>query len=175
MSLLLEFLKTLAALWHTLAFAGGFFFVWQSYRALLGLCPHEGFWGRRVRQADLHLWLSGFAIIGLGIAISGLEAYLSNPKLWTKVVLISLWLVDTQAMRHYAVPLLRRGRRGPMLVASGISLACWVYGAFLGVAKGLAYGAVPFAALLCGFLLTMAASFALTYYLASRGPALARQ
>lgn len=81
--LFLEFLKTLTALWHTLAFAGGFIFVWQSYRALLGYVPHEHGWSRWIRQADIHLWLSGFAIIGLGILISGLAHYLSNPKLWT--------------------------------------------------------------------------------------------
>ncbi len=166
-SILLEFLKTLAALWHAIAFAGGFYFVWQSYRALFGLVAHDRRWGPIIGKADIHLWLSGFAIIGMGILISGADKYLSNPKLWTKVVLIVVWLVATQSMRHYALPRLRAGRRTPMLIAAALSLACWVYGAFLGVAQGLAYGVVPFPALVSGFLLAIAASLAMTFVLAA--------
>ncbi len=45
-SIFLEFLKTLAALWLTLAFAGGLFFVWQSYRAVFGQVAHDSRWGQ---------------------------------------------------------------------------------------------------------------------------------
>jgi hypothetical protein len=161
--ILLEILKTLAALWHTVAFAGGMVFVWQSYRALLGQVPHDFRSGRIIRKADIHLWLSGFAIIGLGILISGTDTYLDNPKLWAKVVLITVWLIATQAIRHYALPRLKAGQRVPMLTAAAISLSCWIYGAFLGVAQGLAYGVIPFEGLVSGFLFTTLACLGLTF------------
>jgi chromate transporter len=173
-SLPLEVLKTLAALWHVVAFAGGFAFVWQSYRALLGQIPHEPRWGKFIRKADIHLWLSGFVIIGLGILSSGLAHYLSNPKLWTKSLLILVWLIATQTMRRYAMPRFRAGNRFPMLLTAAISLGCWSYGAFLGVAKGLAYGSVPFISLASGFMLTLLVSLALTFLLSGRGQGFSR-
>ncbi|MEW6679042.1 MAG: hypothetical protein AB1421_14085 [Pseudomonadota bacterium] len=173
-SLPLEVLKTLAALWHVVAFAGGFAFVWQSYRALLGQIPHEPRWGKFIRKADIHLWLSGFVIIGLGILSSGLLHYLSNPKLWTKSLLILVWLIATQTMRRYAMPRFKAGIRTPMLLTAAISLGCWSYGAFLGVAKGLAYGALPFTVLVSGFLLTLSASLVLTFLLDQQRPTQAR-
>lgn len=151
LKLVFETAKTLAVLWHTLAFAAGAVYVWHSYRALIGKASPQKSWGGVIRQADIHLWLSGFIIIGIGIVLSGGEAYLSNPKLWTKVNVISVWLASTQFLRHYALPRFRSGEARPMLVACSVNLACWIYGAFLGVAKGLAYGAVPLAVLAGGF------------------------
>lgn len=90
------------------------------------------------------------------------------------MALITVWLVTTQVMRHIAIPRLKAGQRWPMLATSGVSLACWVYGAFLGVAKGLAYGAAPFAVLLSGFALTLAVCVALTFTLADRARTFSR-
>lgn len=77
-------------------------------------------------------------------------------------------------MRRIALPRLKQGQRGPMLMLSAISLACWSYGAFLGVARGLAYGMLPYLTLLTGFLLAIAACIALTYLLEAQGRAVAR-
>ncbi len=152
---MLEVLKPLASLWHTIAFACGFLFVFQSYLALFGHVQYDRRHNRIIRYADRHLWLSGFAIIAIGLLISGPETYLSNPKLWTKVTLITIWAISTETMRAYALPRLRLGQRLPMLVTGTISLACWIYGAFLGVAHGLAYGKAPLWALMSGFLIVL--------------------
>jgi len=152
---MLEVLKTAMSLWHVIAFACGFLFVFQAYLALFGRVRYDPTHNRIIRHADRHLWISGFAIIGLGILMNGAEVYLANPKLWTKAMLITIWAVSTEAMRLYALPRLRRGMRMPMLVTGTLSLACWIYGAFLGVAHGLAYGKAPLWGLMAGYLLVL--------------------
>lgn len=97
--------------------------------------------------------------------ISGADKYLDNPKLRIKVLLITVWLLATQAMRRHALPRFKAGRRTPTLITSAISPACWIYGAFLGVAQGLAYGVMPFSGLLSGYLLVTGASLVVTFSL----------
>lgn len=171
-TVLLETMKTLFMLWHVIAFAIGGVYVWQSYKVVLGQETADPttikFWNVTIRKADWHLWLSGFAIIGVGLLLSGVEHYLSNPKLWCKVTVVVVWLLSTQSMRHYAAARLRQGVRAPMLSASALNLACWAYGAFLGCAKGLAYGAVPYVGFLAGFILTVILCGGLTYAAAMR-------
>ncbi len=159
-SLAPKILLSFAALWHTFAFAGGGVHVVDAYRSLF-FGGYESRWARIIRSADWQLWASGFAIIGLGIALSGLN-YLTNPKLWAKGTLICVWLAATQTMRRFALPKFQRGERGPMLLASSISAACWSYGAWLGVAKPLANGVAPFWALLAGFVVTIVGFIFLT-------------
>ena len=144
--LLLRVLITLAALWHTLAFAAGGAFVCLAYAALFGL-KYERWWTRIIRSADLQLWLSGLALIALGVAASGFQTYASNPKLWAKLMVITVWPLSTQVMRAAKMA----GRSRTMLAACGVNLACWIYGAFLGVAKPLAFGVVPFWGFVLGF------------------------
>ncbi len=151
--LILRTLVSTAAFWHTLAFAAGSVHVVFAYRTLFQ-GEYDSRWTRVLRSADRHLWASGFAIIGLGIALSGF-AYLANPKLWAKSALILFWVFSTQAMNRYAMPRLRRGERTPMLLTSSVSIACWAYGAFLGVANPLANGVAPFWALAAGFFATI--------------------
>lgn len=162
MHLFLETLKTSVVLWHVVAFGFGFVYVINSYRAILGYMTPRKYWKRILRRADLHLWLSGVAVIAVGILLSGATQYFSNPKLWTKIVVITVWLASTQFMRRYAMLRYLRGKKAPMLTASSVNVACWFYGAFLGCAKGLANGAVPFEALAAGFVLTLAVSFGFT-------------
>lgn len=152
---MLEVLKTLTSLWHVIAFACGFLFVFQSYLALFGHVQYDRSHNRIIRYADRHLWLSGFAIIAVGLYINGAETYLSNPKLWTKVTLITIWAISTETMRAYALPKFRNGQRTPMIVAGTVSLTCWIYGAFLGLAHGLAYGKAPLWALMSGFMVVL--------------------
>lgn len=169
--LLFALVQSLTALWHVVAFAGGMFAIGFNYRSLLGLGAYETRWGRRIRQADRHLWLSGFAIIAIGMAASGLESYLANPKLWTKCIVIAVWLASSIVIRRVAAPRMIKGDRTPMLAACSVSLGCWIYGAFLGCAKPLAHGVARFPELLAGFALTLALCMATTFILNARpGP-----
>lgn len=156
-------LHAVAALWHVLAFAAGMVFVYFSYRTLFNLGAYDRIWGKIIRHADIHLWLSGFAMIAVGTALTGIQAYFANPKLWTKILVIMVWLITTQIMRRIAVPALKKGNRQLMLATSGISLGTWIYGAFLGGAKTLANGNASFAFLVGGFLLTLVACLTATY------------
>lgn len=165
-SLTLKLVLALAVFWHTLAFAAGSINVLHSYRALFCGERYLGV-SRIIQSAEWQLWMSGFGIISAGIALSGWDIYLSNPKLWAKLVLVTVWLLSTISMRRFALVRLRTGQRGPMLATSAVSAACWAYGAFLGGAKSLANGEIPFSGLLVGFLLTICGCAALTIALES--------
>jgi hypothetical protein len=142
----LKLLIALAAFWHALAFAAGGVFVTLAFAALCGL-KYERWWTRVLCTADQQLWISGAALIGLGILSSGFQAYAANPKLWAKILVIAIWAISTQLLRRSK----KRGDKDGLLLACGINLACWMYGAFLGVAKPLAFGVVPFWAFVAGF------------------------
>jgi hypothetical protein len=163
MILLIRVLWAFAVFWHTLAFAAGSVNVLFAYRAVFG-GRREASWSQVIHAAEWHLWVSGLAIVGLGISLSGWETYLADPKLWTKALLVTVWLFSTLVMRHMAIDRLRAGKRSLMLWACSISAACWIYGAFVGVAKTLANGALPFAALAGGFLLTILGCLMATMY-----------
>lgn len=167
MVLTLKTLLSFAVLWHIFAFAAGGVYVFHAYRVLFlgGYNPSSV---KVIRSADWQLWLSGFMIIGLGIALYGFDRYTANPKLWAKVIVITIWLISTQTIRQYAVAQMRTGYRTPMLLASAVNIACWVYGAFLGVAKPLGFGAVSFTMLMAGFDITIALCLIVTIALENR-------
>lgn len=154
MSEVIGFMITLSAFWHVLGFAFGLIYIHFSLK-LLGIIPYDKTWTRIIRSADVHLWLSGFALIGLGIWQKGFDAYLANPKLWCKVTVVVLWFLSTQAMRRYAVPKLKLGNPRPMLRLASVNIACWIYGAILGCAKPLAYGVWSYPEFLAGFAAVM--------------------
>lgn len=167
MTLTLKILLSLVVLWHTFAFAAGGVYVFNAYHVLFrGGRNASGV--KVIRSADWQLWLSGFMIIGLGIMIDGFAQYLANPKLWAKTLLIIIWLISTQTIRRYAVVKIRTGNRVPMLLASSVNVACWIYGAFLGVAKSLAFGVVSFGMWTVGFDITLALCIIVTVVLESR-------
>ncbi len=85
-----------------------------------------------------------------------------TTKLWTKVILIIIWLISTQTIRRYAAAKMRTGYRVPMLLASSVNVTCWIYGAFLGIAKPLAFGAMSFKSLLVGFDIVLLLSLCVT-------------
>jgi chromate transporter len=165
--LTLKVLLTLAVLWHTFAFAAGGVYVFHAYQTLFK-GGHSPLGTSVIRSADLQLWLSGVLIIGFGIVLAGFNPYVSNPKLWTKVLLITVWFISTQTMRFYAVAQFRAGIRLPMLLASSVNVACWIYGAFLGVAKPLAYGVVSFPVLAAGFVVMIALCLSITMMFETR-------
>lgn len=158
---------SLAVLWHTFAFAAGGVYVFHAYRVLFqgGYNPSSV---KVIRSADWQLWLSGFVMIGLGVALFGFATYMSNPKLWAKLLVITIWLISTQTIRRYAVAKMRIGYRVPMLLASSVNVACWIYGAFLGIAKPLGSGIVSFTLLATGFDVMIALCLAVTILLENR-------
>jgi chromate transporter len=167
MMFIFKLLQSLAMLWHTFAFAAGGVYVFHAYRVLFygGFNPTGV---KVIRSADWQLWLSGLMIIGLGIVIDGTSAYAENPKLWAKVILIIIWLISTQAIRRYAAAKMRTGYRIPMLLASSVNVTCWIYGAFLGIAKPLAFGVMSFKSLLLGFDIVLLLSLCVTITLENR-------
>lgn len=167
MTLTLKTLLSFAMLWHTFAFAAGGVYVFHAYHVLFR-GGHNPSGVKVIRSADWQLWLSGFMIIGLGIALFGFDQYVANPKLWAKVLLITIWLISTQTIRRYAVVQMRTGNRTPMLLASSVNVACWIYGAFLGVAKPLGLGVVSFTILTAGFDVTIALCLIVTILLENR-------
>lgn len=164
----LYLIQSLAVLWHAIAFGAGGVFVYFSYRALFELEPYALRWGKIIRHADVHLWLSGLAIIAISTGLVGAEKYFSNPKLWTKITVIIIWALSTQILRHVALPLFKEGKRNLMLSACSVNMACWLYGAFLGCAKGLAYGRVSYPLLEGGFILTIGLCYGLTRHYEKR-------
>ena len=155
MTLVLKILLSLAVLWHTFAFAAGGVYIFNAYNTLFR-GGHNPSGVKVIRSADWQLWLSGFMIIGLGVMIDGVDQYAANPKLWAKTLLIIIWLISTQTIRRYAVVKIRTGNRTPMLLASSVNVACWIYGAFLGVAKSLTFGVISFYIWTVGFDITLA-------------------
>ena len=164
---ILKTLFSIAVLWHVFAFAAGGVYVFHAYRVLF-FGGHNPAGLKVIRTADVHLWLSGFTVIGLGIVMFGLSVYFSNPKLLAKLVLVVIWLFSTQLIRRYAVKRIRNGNRTPMLLASSINVTCWVYGAFLGVAKPLVLEGYTFSQFLIGFDVVLACSLVVTLYLESK-------
>lgn len=144
-------LITLAALWHVIGFAFGLVYVNFSLKSLFNFIPYDRKWSRILRYSDLHLWLSGFALIALGLLQKGGQEYLSNPKLWCKITVIVVWFLSTQLMRRVGIPHLKNGDANHMMQLSAINVSCWIYGAFLGCAKPLAYGVVSYQNFLLGF------------------------
>lgn len=150
--MLIALATALAALWHVLAFSIGFGLVILHVRALFRFEDYDNRWSRPLRAAELHLWLSGLAIIGAGIAQSGLERYAANPKLWAKISVVLIWAASVHVLRSSTAAWLQQGQRRRVIAAASISVACWLYAAFLGCAKDLAFGVAPFSALMAGFI-----------------------
>lgn len=151
-TMLAKFIVALAALYHLLATLAAMMAVFHFARVLRGEESRHPLWRHVFTWSEAHLWISGAILIGVGLYLSGPAAYLNNPKLWTKVSLVLLWGVNSWLIRrtlHRASAL----RRNLMF---GISTGSLLYGSFLGVAKPLAYGVLPFPWFLAGFVATIA-------------------
>jgi uncharacterized membrane protein len=165
--LLFNTLFSVAVLWHVFAFAAGGVYVFHAYRVLF-FGGHNPAGLKVIRTADVHLWLSGFTVISLGIYMHGVNTYFANPKLLAKLILVVIWFFSTQLIRRYAVKKMREDNRTPMLLASSINVTCWVYGAFLGVAKPLVLNGYSFGQFLIGFAMLLVASFFVTLLLENK-------
>lgn len=144
---------TLAAFYHTLATVAAMMAVFHFVRVQRGQESSHPLWRHVFHWGEFHLWMSGLLLVSAGIYVTGLEEYLGNPKLWTKLSLIALWAINSYAIKktYRTASALRRN------VMFGLSTASLFYGTLLGVAKPLAYGVLPFPYFLGGFALTIAA------------------
>lgn len=147
-----KFITAFSAFYHIVATVAAMMAVFQFARILRGEENNHPLWRHIFDWAEAHLWISGVMLLAVGIYLTGLEEYLGNPKLWTKVSLVTLWAANSLCIKktiRTASPALRN-------LMFGTSAACLFYGTFLGVAKPLAYGVLPFQYFLAGFVLTIA-------------------
>lgn len=143
----MELLVTLAVFYHLVALFASLTGVFLALCRLRGVATERRLIRPLILNGELHLWLSGLLIIAFGVALKGMP-YFDNPKLWTKVILITLWSLNSWLLRHYSYSGLDQRR----LAMFAISLGSLIYGSFLGVAKPLAYGVAPFWSLLVGYI-----------------------
>lgn len=144
--LLIKVAITLAVLYHVLATVVVVAGVLLMLRTTLGIEHHGRFPRRMHGWGERHLWLSGALIIGLGVLQYGL-AYLDNPKLWTKLTVVGVWGLNSWLIKrriHRSTP-----RERALLL--GVSGAALLYGTFLGVAKSLSGGVMPFGVFLAAY------------------------
>ncbi len=164
----IKFVIPIAALWHIVGFAFGIVYIKSSIMSLLGYENYNKKWSFIIKNADFHLWLSGLLLIAAGLFQGNSLEYISNPKLWCKITVILVWVLATQLMHRIGIPQLQLGNKAPMMQLSAINLGCWIYGAFLGCAKPLAYGIVSYPTFLIGFVGTISGCFLALQHLEKR-------
>ena len=147
-----KFIVTISAFYHIMATVAAMMAIFQFVRILRGEENNHPLWRHVFDWAEAHLWISGLMLLAVGIYVTGFEEYVSNPKLWTKVSLVSLWAANSLCIKKT----IRTAPPGWRNLMFGTSAACLFYGTFLGVAKPLAYGVLPFPYFLAGFVLTIA-------------------
>lgn len=152
MTLLAKFIVTFAAFYHVMATLAAMMSVFHFSRILRGDEGAHPLWRHIFTWGETHLWISGAMLIGAGIYLSGLEKYLSNPKLWTKVSLVLIWACTSYSIKKT----LHTASTASRNLMFGISTGSLLYGTILGVAKPLAYGVLPFPWFLAGFAATVA-------------------
>jgi hypothetical protein len=124
-----------------------------------------------VHHGLVALWATGFAIVAIGMQMKGL-AYLDNPKLWVKVLVVTVLSINGWLLHRYALPMmvkslrlsdLARKQRLHLCWMAGISGASWMTAAYLGIARYM-NGSLSFTSILAVYLLVLLASLALTLY-----------
>lgn len=147
-----KFVVAIAAFYHVMATVAAMMAVFHFARIQRGEESSHPLWRHIFHWGEFHLWISGLLLVSVGIYITGLQEYLGNPKLWTKLSLIALWAGNSYAIKK-TFRTASSARRNLMF---GISTGSLLYGTFLGVAKPLAYGVLPFPYFLSGFMFTVA-------------------
>jgi uncharacterized membrane protein len=124
-------------------------------RAVLKPLSHEAIrqirgFGRYIWAGIALLWISGAGLAILNIALD--DAYASNPKLWTKLALISILTVNGAFIQRFALRKMEKslGRRllfdGPtkeaalMSFIGSLSFASWWMAFVVGAAAGIDRG-----------------------------------
>ncbi len=162
-----KFILVLATFYHIMATVASMMAVFHFARIMRSEESKHPLWRHVFNWGETHLWISGAILIGVGIYLSSLAEYLNNPKLWTKVSLILLWGASSYSIKK-TIQTASTARRNLMF---GISIGSLLYGTFLGVAKPLAYGVLPFSWFVLGFVLTVMLS---TLWVSRRFPPVRR-
>ena len=111
-------------------------------QARVRIAPPNPFVMRLISVALAVLYLSGACLVWTGWSADA--AYLDNPKLQGKLILVLLLSLNALVLHHITFPGLARGRRVArwkprdfMRVAVPVALsnALWMYCAFLGIAR----------------------------------------
>jgi hypothetical protein len=91
------------------------------------------------------LWASGVAIVGMDVAAKGWDCF-GNPKLQSKLVVVTVLTVNGAALHHLVLPYLQKAgsvlhlswrRQQLALLAGSVSAVSWLYAALLGVGRPL--------------------------------------
>jgi hypothetical protein len=109
---------------------------------------------RLVNVSLAALWLTGAALIWIGYAQNP-DTYLGNQKLWAKISVVAVLTLNGVFLHRFAFPSLQRGYSLSTLsnlrctlhaILGGISVASWLFAAWLGMARPwnntVAYGDV---------------------------------
>lgn len=111
-------------------------------QARVRIAPPNPFVMRLITLALVLLYLSGGCLLWLGWITDA--AYLSNPKLQGKLILVLLLSLNALVLHHLTFPGLARARRVArwkwrdftrVAVPVALSNALWMYCAFLGIAR----------------------------------------
>src|SRR5574343_356349 len=94
-----KFIVAISAFYHILATVAAMMAVFQFARILRGEENHQPLWRHIFDWAEAHLWISGLMLLAVGIYLTGLDEYLANPKLWTKVTLVTLWAANSLGIK----------------------------------------------------------------------------
>lgn len=98
-----------------------------------------------VSYALLALWITGAGIIALDVYIKGLS-YFGNPKLQSKIAIVSLLTLNGLVLHAYVLPLMQKAgsllkltftRRMLAIFTGAVSAVSWFYAAMLGVGRPL--------------------------------------
>jgi hypothetical protein len=100
---------------------------------------------KTVSRALLALWVTGAAVVILDASIKGL-GYFANPKLQSKVAIVTLLTVNGMALHKYVLPWMQKGgsllrlsfnQRMIAIFAGAVSGVSWFYAAMLGIGRPL--------------------------------------
>jgi hypothetical protein len=116
----------------------------------------------------LMLWTTGLLLIVHDAATSGWSYILSNPKLQAKIIVVALLTLNGVLLHYRVLPMLGKassllklaaGQRTWAIWAGALSGVSWMYAAFLGVARPLAW-VTPLGNLLLAYPILIVLAFA---------------
>lgn len=98
-----------------------------------------------VSRALLALWISGVAIVTLDAWLKG-WGYFANPKLQSKIAIVTILTINGYALHKYVLPLMQKAgsllrlsfsQRLLAMFAGAVSGVSWFYAAMLGIGRPL--------------------------------------
>ncbi len=131
---------------------------------------------RLVSIALAILWATGAYLIWADASAAGLAETLANPKLQAKIILVTILTINGLLLHFRILPMLSRAgsllqlgswQRNLALAAGVLSGVSWMYAAFMGIARPLAWK-YPLAELLQPYPVLIVATFAAMWLLTAR-------